>query len=134
LAPRRNHARITIATNRGRRARSPGTATDARERPGGITPGPAAEAGSRGALLHEVTTAKLGEHGRGKPIDNDNIIIKPKQGTSRSYTLDRLKRERPDLFARVKTKEITANAAAIEAGFRKKANAADRKTCVAQDE
>lgn len=42
-----------------------------------------------------------------------------KRGTSLAYTLDRLERERPDLYAKVIAKEMSANAAAIEAGFRK---------------
>jgi hypothetical protein len=37
-----------------------------------------------------------------------------------AHTLTRLKRERRDLFARVVKKELSAYAAAIEAGFRKK--------------
>ena len=44
-------------------------------------------------------------------------------GTSRAYTLTRLKNERPDLFKRVVNEELTANAAAIEAGWRKKETA-----------
>jgi len=47
-------------------------------------------------------------------------ITGTKTGTSRAYTLDRLTRERPDLRARVDSKELSANAAAIEAGFRKR--------------
>ena len=41
-------------------------------------------------------------------------------GTSRAYVLARLKRDRPDLAQRVIDAELSANAAAIEAGFRKK--------------
>jgi len=52
--------------------------------------------------------------------DTDNVSIKPGHGNSLAYTLDRLKRERPDLFDKVVAKEISANAAAIEAGFRHK--------------
>jgi hypothetical protein len=52
--------------------------------------------------------------------DNNNVIIKAQQGNSLAYTLDRLQRERPDLFERVKAGEMSANAAAIAAGFRKK--------------
>lgn len=60
-----------------------------------------------------------------KSVNNDNIIIDTKvdtqkQGTSRAYTLNRLSREAPELFERVLNKELSANAAAIEAGFRKK--------------
>ena len=67
-----------------------------------------------------------------KEVNNNNIIIdrdlftepesaskKSTQGTSRAYTLTRLKKERPDLFDRVAANELTANAAAIEAGWRK---------------
>lgn len=50
---------------------------------------------------------------------NDNIINKPEQGTSRAYTLTRLQQHRPDLYERVKARQMTANAAAKEAGFRK---------------
>jgi hypothetical protein len=41
------------------------------------------------------------------------------QGTSKSYTLNRLRREHSELFERVVAGELSANAAAIEAGFRK---------------
>jgi hypothetical protein len=54
-------------------------------------------------------------------VHNNIMDHKPvKQGTSLAYTLDRLKRERPDLFERVVAKQLSANAAAIAAGFRKK--------------
>jgi hypothetical protein len=52
---------------------------------------------------------------------SDNVTtLKPKHGTSLAYTLDRLSRERPDLLAKVETGKLSANAAAIQAGFRKK--------------
>jgi hypothetical protein len=55
----------------------------------------------------------------GKLPDTDNVSIsKPKQGTSRAYTLARLSRERPDLYERVKARELSANAAATIAGWR----------------
>ena len=59
----------------------------------------------------------------GRPANNDdksdNIVMElNKQGNSRAYTLDRLTRERPDLRQRVDNGELSANAAAIEAGFR----------------
>lgn len=41
------------------------------------------------------------------------------RGNSKSYTVSRLKRDRPDLFERVVAGELSANRAAIEAGFRK---------------
>lgn len=41
-------------------------------------------------------------------------------GTSASYTVSRLQHESPELFEKVKAGELSANAAAIQAGFRKK--------------
>lgn len=60
--------------------------------------------------------------GQGTRTDlHDNIIeVKVDQGTSLSYTLSRLKRDHPELFAAVVAERMSANAAAIEAGFRKK--------------
>ena len=49
---------------------------------------------------------------------HDNVMMKATQGNSRAYTLDRLQRERPDLYAEVVAKKKSANAAAIEAGWR----------------
>jgi len=46
----------------------------------------------------------------------DNIKLKG-GGTSRAYALARLDRDRPDLAQRVLSGELSANAAAIEAGF-----------------
>lgn len=54
-----------------------------------------------------------------------NIITGAKvtTGTSRSYTVSRLQREAPELFAQVVAGTLSANAAAIQAGFRKKPTA-----------
>jgi hypothetical protein len=49
----------------------------------------------------------------------DNITSS-KRGTALKYTLRRLERDHPKLFAAYKRGELSANAAAIEAGFRKK--------------
>ena len=49
-----------------------------------------------------------------------NNITSGRRGTSTKYTLARLHRDRPDLAKKVEAKELSANAAAIEAGFRKK--------------
>jgi len=49
---------------------------------------------------------------------NPTEVIRNDRG--KAYMLDRLQRERPDLFERVKAGELSANAAAIAAGFRKK--------------
>ena len=61
--------------------------------------------------------------GPGRQVPNSDIVTiwNPGRGNTRGYTLKRLKDEFPDLFERVKAREISANAAAIEAGFRKKA-------------
>lgn len=62
---------------------------------------------------------------QGKRTDLDNFnnnIIEVKnsvQGTSRSYTVARLKQQAPELFEKVVSGELSANAAAIQAGFRK---------------
>jgi hypothetical protein len=66
------------------------------------------------AMWREATVGKQGAH-------TSNRSMKPVHGTTRAYTLDRLKRERPDLFDKVKLGKMSANAAAIEAGFRKQA-------------
>jgi hypothetical protein len=51
--------------------------------------------------------------------NSDIITIDPKRGTSRAYTLERLERERPDLYEQVKAEKLSANAAAKLAGWRK---------------
>jgi hypothetical protein len=50
---------------------------------------------------------------------HDNVM-QSSQGNSLGYTLDRLSREHSALYQRVLDGELTANAAAIEAGFRTK--------------
>ena len=77
-------------------------------------------------LFKEKEGAKEGNRNASKSKETtDNNVIscfdmftvpdKPKrnttQGNSRAYTLCRLKNERPDLFAKVVAKELTANAA-----------------------
>lgn len=51
----------------------------------------------------------------------DNITeVKRETGTSRAYTLSRLKSQHSKLFEEVKAGKLSANEAAIKAGFRKK--------------
>lgn len=51
----------------------------------------------------------------------NNVDNKPRpRGNSQAATLRRLRKSRPDLHAKVLAGELSANAAAIEAGFRKK--------------
>lgn len=68
-------------------------------------------------LLREVVKSQ------GERTDlNDNIIEvnESETGTSKDYTLDRLAREDAELYEQVVQGEMSANAAAIEAGFRTK--------------
>lgn len=53
------------------------------------------------------------------PINGDNVTFKTQKGNSPTYALKRLRRDRPDLFQRVVSGEMSANAAAVEAGFRR---------------
>lgn len=68
------------------------------------------------AMWRKAITPEIGvnQHTKG----HDNVMTQ--QGNSRGYATARLKRERPDLFAQVVAKKLTANAAAIKAGWRKK--------------
>ncbi|MDQ3540090.1 MAG: hypothetical protein M3440_05330 [Chloroflexota bacterium] len=64
----------------------------------------------------------LGSH-QGQRTDLHDIIMKvaPKeQGTSTEYALRKLHADAPELLKRVLAKELTPNAAMIEAGFRKR--------------
>lgn len=63
-------------------------------------------------MFRQATTVPKGSH-------HDNIIIS-KQGTARSYTLDRLHRQAPALYQQVVAGALSANAAAQQAGFRHK--------------
>lgn len=59
---------------------------------------------------------------RGRPqknVDNIHIYERP-AGTSAQQALRRLRKDRPDLHARVVSGQLSANAAMIEAGFRKR--------------
>jgi hypothetical protein len=89
----------------------------------------------REAMFRRAMTAPRGgdqksEEARSRQAEatnTDNVSLDPKHGNSRAYTLDRLsRRERPDLLAKVAAKQMSANAAAIEAGFRKKPSPFER--------
>ena len=47
------------------------------------------------------------------------MVNTPERGTSLSYTLRRLKQDHPELYQRVVAGELSANAAAREAGIRR---------------
>lgn len=73
----------------------------------------------RALLLGEVgELTKHGEVGKGRNRV-DNINSKATGGTDPTYALARLKRDAPDLAKMVIDGELSANAAAIQAGFRK---------------
>lgn len=77
-------------------------------------------------MFREATTAPQGRPVESTVEKNNNIIVKPKQGTARAYTLSRLHRQHPKLYARVVAGDLSANAAALEAGYRKPATPLDR--------
>ncbi len=86
-------------------------------------------------LLHEA----LPDHGGDRIEQGYNITLpeENERGTSQSYTLRRLRRDRPDLADKVIEKELSANAAAIEAGFRERTisislDPAKAATCLAR--
>jgi hypothetical protein len=74
------------------------------------------------AMWREAMKGKHGGDRRSEEatkVDNVNLE-RASKGNSRSYAVSRLQREAPELFAQVAAGTISANAAAIKAGFRKK--------------
>ena len=69
-------------------------------------------------LWRQMITPPVGSNQFTTSEGHNNIMTR--QGTSRAYTLSRLQLHWPGLYAKVIAGELTANAAAIEAGFRKK--------------
>ncbi len=62
-----------------------------------------------------------GEIGNGRSrLDISSLPASGQGGTSRAYNIARLKRDRPDLAELVIGGALSANAAAIEAGFRRR--------------
>jgi hypothetical protein len=77
------------------------------------------------AVVHEEAEIRAaGPHGgdrRSEEFKNQGYIVTLKdRGNASKYTVARLERDRPDLAARVEAGEMSAHAAAIEAGFRPK--------------
>jgi ParB-like nuclease domain len=76
-------------------------------------------------ILRRLREADTGTHGgdrRSEDFKSDNVTLErsaPERGNSKAYTLERLHRTNPDLYDAVKRGKISANAAAIQAGFRK---------------
>jgi hypothetical protein len=74
-------------------------------------------------LFREACIGKVGGNGSNQHVraNSDNVTISSNErGNGKAYTLRRLKSERPDLFELVVKGELTTNAAAIAAGWRKK--------------
>ena len=69
-------------------------------------------------MFRAATTGPKHKHKTSDP-DGSNVTIKVERGTSRAYTLDRLHRESPALYGEVVAGTLSANQAAIRAGFRK---------------
>jgi hypothetical protein len=67
-------------------------------------------------LAARGTNIQIGHRG----FQRSDNITSLERGTSETYTIRRLRRDRPDLADRVEQRELTAHAAAIEAGFRPK--------------
>lgn len=70
------------------------------------------------AMWREAMTGEKHKKRTKDDVYNVNIISRF-DGNSRAYTVSRLKNQRPDLFNEVKEGKMSANAAAILAGFRK---------------
>lgn len=79
----------------------------------------------RGEINREegAKTLSLQSHGTNRHTSSrgDNITSRMDRGTSTAYTEARLQRDAPMLYEKVKSGNLSANAAAIQAGFRKKA-------------
>lgn len=76
------------------------------------------------AMWREAMTEEPGGDRQSKEhksnTDNvSNAFTCDNHGNSRSYTVARLKQQAPELFEKVVSGELSANAAAIQAGFRK---------------
>lgn len=71
-------------------------------------------------LLMEQEQVLRQHGGNRQPVQGDNVTLTASmRGNSADYTLRRLKRDRPDLAAKVISGELSTNRAAVMAGFRK---------------
>ena len=64
--------------------------------------------------------AITGQHGGDRSKVNNINHDKATKGTSNTYALRKLRKDRPDLHAKVIAGELTPNSAMVEAGFRQK--------------
>ena len=77
------------------------------------------------AALDALDRAVQKRHGGDRKSDkakikHDNVKLDQPNGNSESAALRRLRKDRPDLHTRVLANELTAHAAAVQAGFRPK--------------
>jgi hypothetical protein len=85
-----------------------------------------------GARDTDKIATVVGKHGGDRRSEQarenqpDNDKVEPQYGTSATYLIARLDRDAPELAERVRSGELSAHAAAIEAGFRKRATPLDR--------
>ena len=75
------------------------------------------------AMWRDAMKSKSYDRGNQHTGGKGNNVTHAIKGNSRSYTVSRLQREAPELFAQVVAGTLSANAAAIQAGFRKKPTA-----------
>lgn len=90
--------------------------------------GTASDEVRRLTALQKAEESPLGEHGgaregRGEQAteqgNNITLNVESVRGTDLTYTLRRLKRDAPELFEQVAAGDLSANAAALKAGFRR---------------
>lgn len=86
-----------------------------RELPDGSTP---EEVNARAEQLRALDPVAA-HGGKREQVDNINLPADVKGGTATTYTVRRLKRDNPELAERVINGELSANAAALLAGFRR---------------
>jgi len=66
-------------------------------------------------MWREAMKQKSHDRGNQHTGGKDDNVIPARQGNSRAYTVSRLQREAPELFAKVAAGEMSANAAAVGA-------------------
>jgi hypothetical protein len=75
-------------------------------------------------LIRKAVTGKRGGDRKSENIKHDNVMFdephKPQQGNDRAYALTRLRKDRPDLHAKVLANDLSPHAAMVQAGFRPK--------------
>ncbi|HEY1458715.1 MAG TPA: hypothetical protein VGH59_01510 [Casimicrobiaceae bacterium] len=69
-------------------------------------------------MFKKAITAPHGGNRTSKKSKSDNVTLAPRRGNSRGYTLTRLHRKAPKLYADVVAGKLTAHRAAIRAGLR----------------